>query len=399
MQKTRWIHFLNILVLSMTFLSGIEIAAAKGPQRVATKEEVRLSSLRSTLKTLFPHETIQVTKAHHTLVLSGNVSNADTANKVVRLAREFTLGREVVNLMNIKSGQQVMLRVRVGEIQRAALKEIGVNLQGARRTSSFALPFSTNGGIGNTVGHPAVAADAFATGGILYKASNGKLDLSATLDMLEQNGLFRMLAEPNLVAISGEKAQFLAGGEFPVPVAQREQVIAVEYKPFGVQIDFAPLVLAQNRIRLTVEPEVSEITMSPAQGAVQLKEFLIPAISSRRAKTTVELAPGESFMIAGLIKDDMRNTISQVPGLGEIPILSALFRSSAFQRNETELVIAVTPYLVDPVASNEIRLPTDDFHAPSVLDNVFFGALGAKSNLDLSPSQSGLEGPAGFIAE
>ena len=306
------------------------------------------SSLRRVLRSLLPGENIGVERVNKTIALTGTVSSAEVAQKAVKVAEEFA-GVGVLNFMQIKSGQQVMLRVRIGEIQRTALKRLGI----------------------------------------------GIVTPLAVLTSLEQEGVFKVLAEPNLVAMSGESAEFLAGGEFPVPIAQKGDTMSVDYKPFGIKVAFTPLVLSPNRIRLNVEPEVSELSNL---GAVSVKGMNIPSVTSRRAKTTVELAPGESFMIGGLIKDNLRNQITQLPALGDIPVLGALFRSSAFNRNETELVIAVTPYLVDPVTGADIKLPTDNFRPASTLESVFFGKLGAHNTLENPPSK-GLEGPAGFIAE
>lgn len=367
------------------------------PAFAEVRAENNLPEIKRALRSFVPDEVIGVEMVNKSVALTGNITNAEVAQKAIKIAKQFVpADATILNFMHIKTGQQVMLRVRVGEIQRSALKRIGFNLQGVRRAGDYTIPFATGGGIGQAVGSAVSDSNAFGVASVLYNSAN--LDLSATLDMLEQNDLFKMLAEPNLVAISGESASFLAGGEFPVPIAQYGDTISVDYKPFGVKVGFSPLVLSQNRIRLSVEPEVSEIS---TEGAVVIKGFSIPSVNTRRAKTTVELAPGESFMIAGLIKDDFRTTINQVPGVGDIPILSALFRSAAFQRNETELVIAVTPYLADPVVSGDIRLPTDNFQAPSVLEGVFLGALSARvgNKSTLSPTTQGLEGPVGYIAD
>ena len=199
------------------------------------------------------------------------------------------------------------------------------------------------------------------------------------------------------MALSGEKAEFLAGGEYPIPVAQQNDVVTVEYKPFGVAVDFTPYVLTENRIRIQVQPEVSEISQ---EETVQIQNIVLPSFTTRRASTTIELAPGESFMIAGLIRDTMTTNIDQIPGLSEIPILSSLFRSTSYQRNETELVLAVTPYLVDPLRSGDVKLPTDDFRPASFMENVFYGALGTIRGDVLRLSQTpSVEGPIGFMVD
>ena len=217
---------------------------------------------------------------------------------------------------------------------------------------------------------------------------------------LEQDGVFRVLAEPDLVALSGEKAEFLAGGEFPILVPQiggGAAVTTVQFKDFGVAVQFIPYVLSENRIRIAVQPEVSEINTSLS---TTVNGNSIPALNTRRAKTTVELAPGESFMIAGLLQDRLNSIISQVPGASEIPILGSLLRNTSYQRNETELVIAVTPYIVDPLKSSDVRLPTDDFRPASVMEQFFYGTLGSMSGNSYRLSQTpSVEGPLGFMTD
>ena len=313
------------------------------------------------LRSLFPKERIKVQAIGNGLALSGTVSDAATAAQIVQVAEQISGGKKVINLMQVKGGQQVMLRVRIGEVQRGAMDQLGLSAQGV-------------------VG---------AVSGLFY--SNTLYDVDTRLDFLSQNGLMKVLAEPNLTAISGEKAKFLAGGEFPITVPQKGgEVFTTEYKPFGVGVEFTPTVLANNRIRLAVEPEVSDVMKSSvSKGA--------PTFSTRRAKTTVELAPGESFMIAGLISDNLRNVSDEMPVFGDIPVLGALFRSTAFKRNETELVIAVTPYLVDPVPSQDIKFPTDNFKPASILEQYFFGALSNKPNIlgvdsSATPQPSGTHG-------
>lgn len=299
-----------------------------------------LPETRRVLKSLFPGDDIRLERVENSIVISGSASDAETAARVVQLVQQVNVGSNVINMLEVKGGQQVMLRVQIGEVQRGALKDLGLSVQGVKG----------------------------AVTSLFY--SSKMFDTSTKLDHLTRNGLMKVLAEPNLTAISGEKAKFLAGGEFPVTVPQKgEEVFTVQYKPFGVGIEFTPYVLSENRIRLEVEPEVSEVsgTTGPAK---------MPVMSTRRAKTTIELAPGESYMIAGLIRDDSRTVVDEMPALADVPVLGALFRSSAFKSNQTELVIAVTPYLVDPVRGADIKLPTDDFKPASALETYFFGSLG-----------------------
>ena len=321
---------------------------------------------------------------------------------------------DILNLLTVTSGQQVMLRVRVGEIRRTALKRLGVSLSAANVNGSTNYSGATAGNIGafngGTDGITGTAAAAAAgqgglttddTFGIISGSTGGigNFNFGARLEALENDGLLKVLAEPNLVALSGEKAEFLAGGEFPVPIAQGalNSNITIEYKPFGVAVQFIPYVLAENRIRLTVLPEVSELS---DEDSVQVSGVTIPALTTRRAKTTVELAPGESFMIAGLLRDEMSSILRQLPGINEIPILGALFRSSDYQRNESELVIAVTPYLVDPMKSSDVRLPTDGLRPPSTMEMMFYGALSSIAHGERRISQTPmLEGPIGFMLD
>jgi pilus assembly protein CpaC len=378
-----------------------------------------LPAVRRALREFLPGERIGVSMVNTRMALTGNVSGAEAAHTAIEIAEEFIAGKlsaqeaktrpaqpinangprsPILNMMKISAGQQVMLRIRIGEIQRSALKNLGVNLT-AVNSGNFGFQIGTGTGqYGNISGtNPAFgfgqfanASDSFGTIG--GSTQIGEVGLAGTINALERDGLLKVLAEPNLVALSGEEAQFLAGGEFPIPVPQQLGTTTIEYKPFGVALKFTPFVLSENRLRIQVQPEVSEI--SNERTITTTDGFIAPSIITRRASTTVELAPGESFMIAGLIRDNMSSQIDELPGVGEIPVLSALFRSTSFQRNETELVIAVTPYLVDPLKSSDVKLPTDDLRPASFMDSIFFGALsGTKGD---TPSA---EGPSGFMVD
>ena len=322
-----------------------------------TKSLGIISPVERSLKTLLPGENIGVEMVNRTIALTGMVSNAEVASHAVKIAREYLNddSRKILNLMQIRSGQQIMLKVRVGEMKRAAIQKLGLGINGV--------------------------------------ISGGQ----AVFGALEGNGDFKTLAEPTLTAISGEAAKFLAGGEFPVPVAQAGNTMSVDYKKFGVSVDFTPFVISEKRIRLNVASEVSELSNI---GAVKLRGVNIPAVSTRRADTTIELAPGESFMIAGLIKNNENASLSKVPGLGDIPILNLLFRSAEFKRNETELVIAVTPYMADPAGAKDIKLPTDGYVAPNMLEMFMLGKFrGHKKPASSGEYGSGLAGPAGFAID
>jgi pilus assembly protein CpaC len=391
-----------------------------------------LPAIRRALKNFLPDEKIGVEMVNTSVALTGQISNATAADKAVRIVQDFIResgetpapadagdkNPSILNLMQVVSGQQVMLRVRVGEINREALKNLGMDVNGVLANSGAAgLSFGSGAGLAALISPldgdpPAPGAGSFvyntdsinmpsSTNGAIFSrlSSNGRT-VGAALRALERDGLFKILAEPNLVAISGEGAEFLAGGEIPVPTVQNgggSNSVSIEYKPFGVAVKFTPFVLSENRIRMAVQPEVSEIS---TENAVVISGFSIPSISTRRAKTTVELAPGESFMIAGLIKDQMRARIDQLPGVKELPVLGALFRSTEFQRNETEMVIAVTPFIVDPLKSSDVKLPTDDFRPASQMEMFFYGALGSLSgNAQVISQSPGLEGPIGFMVD
>lgn len=312
------------------------------------------SSIKQSLRALFPNENIGVEKVNNSVALTGTISNAETAAQAVKIAGQFVPEANIVNLMKLRTGQQVMLRVRVGELKRDVLGKLGLGLQGIISA-------------GPTV-----------------------------LGSLERDQAFKTLAEPTLTAISGQSAQFLAGGEFPVPVSQ-SGTVAVDYKSFGVSVNFTPTVISEKRLRLDVASEVSELSTA---GAVTISSMKIPGIATRRANTTVELAPGESFMIAGLMRNDYHANINEVPGLGNIPILNTLFRSASFQRNESELVIAVTPYLVDPVEGQNVRLPTDNLQSPNTMDLMFTGTLGHFKNKQSENNENlKIEGPTGFMID
>lgn len=373
-----------------------------------------LPAVRKAMKQFLPNESIGVSMVNTRMALTGDVTSAASAATAMQIAEEFIYGKTsegrvarpvvydgdknpspIINLMKISAGQQVMLRIRIGEAQRSAVKNLGVSLQ-ALGTGDFPLRIGT--GIGRAV-EGGFAYNSFALSGdtsafgFLNLRTPGSTGIGGTIEALERDGLFKTLAEPNLTALSGEEAQFLAGGEFPIPVPQQLGTTTIEYKPFGVALKFTPYVLSPNRIRIQVNPEFSQISN---ENSIRTSDgFTAPSFVTRRASTTVELAPGESFMIAGLLRDDINTTINQIPGAGDIPVLGALFRSTAFQHNETELVIAVTPYLVDPARGTDIKLPSDDFRPASFMESIFFGAMsGTRGEKDPS-----LEGPSGFMTD
>jgi len=341
-------------------------------------------SLRRQFADLMPGEKIGAKISNDAIVLTGTASSAVAVDKAVQLAATYTGAPEkVVNMLSVGASQQVMLEVRFSEVNRSAAKDIGINHSWTGR--------KTEGSIGDNASQSLLATDssgspkidisglssAFGIGGLAY--SIGGVNLFSTLDALEKKGLVKTLAEPTLVALSGETASFLAGGEFPIPVVQNSggggqngnNGISIEFKPFGVSLGFTPTVLADGVISLAVTPEVSSIDPS---ASITLNGLVIPGLQTRRAKTTVELRDGQSFAIAGLLRNDFKDTVRQLPVLGSLPIIGALFRSSGFQKDQTELVMIVTPRLVKPIENvADVRLPTDRVGDPHELDLFMMG--------------------------
>jgi len=328
-----------------------------------------ISSLDEMLHLAMPDASITATPMNNLVLLTGTVASPDDAETAERLITNY-LGNDtsygVVNRLRTATPLQVMLKVKIVEVNRSMLKKIGVNLLTSDPTSGFKFGIAQGGGIFV----PAPGGSTEGTGDIIRNAigstlaASGKLfglNVISSLDLAQTDGLITTLAEPSLTALSGETASFLAGGEFPVPISQSLGSISIEYKQYGVGLAFTPIVLADGRISMRVRPEVSELSDA---GSVKLNGFLVPALTTRRAETTVELGSGQSFMIAGLLQNRNRNNIEKAPFLGDLPILGMLFRSTGYQRDETELVIIVTPYLVKPV-STQLATPADGYRAPT----------------------------------
>ncbi|WP_379547847.1 type II and III secretion system protein family protein [Qipengyuania sp. DSG2-2] len=335
-----------------------------------------ISSISQMLNLAMPGAQIaNSTLGTNTILLTGTVAAPEDAAEAERLVQAY-VGEEfnIISRLKMATPLQVNLQVRFAEVSRSLVREIGANLLSADSSGGFQFGVTTGRGpipqyspggpvgVGVTGGSEGTTI-VTGTGSGTTIAGLGKLlglDLAGTLDLAERNGLSTTLSQPNLTALSGETANFLAGGEFPIPISQGLGTTTVEYRKFGVSLAYTPTVLANGRISMRVRPEVSELS---SQGAVTLNGFQIPALTIRRAETTIELGSGQSFMIAGLMSNNAQNTIDKAPGAGDIPILGNLFRSRSFRRGETELVIVVTPYLVEPVNANDIKLPTDGFRA------------------------------------
>jgi len=326
------------------------------------------ASVGEMLNLAMPESSIQATPMNNLLLLTGTVASPQDVEEAQRLVQAYVgEGVQVVSRIRSATPLQVTLKVKIAEVSRSLVKSIGFNLFSQDFTSGF--QFGISQGSGTTGTNPFTVSGI--AGGTTLGAA-GKLfglDIIGTLDLAENDGLVTILAEPNLTALSGETASFLAGGEFPVPISQALGAVTIEYKQYGVGLAFTPIVLADGRISMRVRPEVSELSN---EGSIRLNGFNVPALTTRRAETTVELGSGQSFMIAGLLRNANTNNVDKAPFLGDLPILGALFRSTRYRRAETELVIVVTPYLVRPV-SNQLALPTDGYRVPTTGQMVLEG--------------------------
>ncbi|WP_188131547.1 type II and III secretion system protein family protein [Mesorhizobium sp. NFR06] len=315
--------------------------------------------LASTIRASVPDAKIKVGSANGRVVLSGEADDAVAADKASKIASRFSGNEEVINSVNISSSQQVQLNVRFVEINRQAGQDLG-----AKYSANFAYGIGNREVVLNPEGGDVPAAG---TGEIIGSLLSNGLSIDIAIKALEERGLARRLAEPNLIARSGQTASFLAGGEFPIPVSEDNGKISVTYKKYGVGLDFTPTVLKDGLVSLDIAPEVSSIDPS---ASIQVSSGIsIPAFIVRRARTSVDLKNGQSFMIAGLLQSQNDITTSRVPGIGRLPVLGPLFSSKSYQRRETDLVIIVTPYLVKPVdPSKKMIEPTDGTRPASPAD-------------------------------
>ncbi len=345
---------------------------------VAVGPDVEL--LNSQLRDMLPGQNVEARISNDSVVLTGTVNSAGAADKAARLAKAYA-GDKVINLISVGSSQQVMLEVRFAEVNRTSGKEFGISAFGNSAGGSFSGAFGQSASLTPGAGGIGIIKLDSITGqsGIFSQdISLGPLSLQGILNAMEAKGLARTLAQPTLIALSGERASFLAGGEFPIPVSQSggsggangTQAITVEFKTFGVSLAFTPTVLSDNTINLVVEPEVSEIDPT---ASLTLNGITIPGLRTRRVSTTLELRDGESFAIAGLLQQDTKVQISQMPLLGSLPIIGTLFRSTRYQKGETELLIVVTPRLVAPIKPSQVRLPTDRVRDPNDVETFLLG--------------------------
>lgn len=350
-----------------------------------------LNSLKAKLFEFLPNEEIEVHSAQNRLLLSGQVSNQQQMNIAMRIAETYAAGQSVdnskasgsevaaatgvINLMSIGGAQQVMLEVTVAEVQRSLVRKFDANFhffQSSGSNFSWGGASVPAGIVGAT---PIFDIPTSQDYGILGSFVDGNTLFSFALDVAKQNGVAKVLAEPNLTALSGAKAEFLAGGEFPIPVPD-EDGITIEYKEYGVGLKFIPTVLSDQKINLNLAVDVSEIANSSSltiEPSLSNATYFIPPITRRSASSTLELADGQTIGIAGLLSENVRDVSNKMPGLGEVPVLGQLFNSQEFVSGETELVILVTPRLAKPIDRNAVTLPTDAFVSPNDLQYYLLG--------------------------
>ncbi len=389
---------------------------------------------------LIPGSRIKAEILNETVILTGSVRNPSDSTRAADIASRFIVtptpeqdGRnkfKVINLLNVEAEEQVMLRVNVSEVQRTILKQFGINLGASINSGNFATSVLSNNNLPLTTAQlgslpvPGLGAAALAAGSAASCATAGVLcnynpgpnsgtygnsgvsgvidagshtRLSHALRMLERDGLIRTLAEPNLTAVSGETAKFLAGGEFPVPTSVSNGQVSISFKEFGIGVSFTPVVLSEGRINLKIETEVSELS---DQGQVTLAGFSVKGLKKRQAKSTVELPSGGTLAMAGLLSEDTRKNIDGYPGLKDLPVLGALFRSQDYQKTETELVVLVTPYVVKPTARQNLARPTDGLAPASELKSNLLGHMNRVYGKNVpTNADGGLKGDVGFIVD
>ncbi|WP_339862251.1 type II and III secretion system protein family protein [Paremcibacter congregatus] len=369
-----------------------------------------LGSLEAALSHVIPDASIQVQSYEGLLLLTGNVKSPEQAEDARRMAEDF-IGKDktIINKLQIATPVQVNLRVRIAEIGRDTKKQLGFSWENLFANGSTAIGVVQGANVVDLIPDPTGITNnlikEFAVQGrglnsLFGGFRAGNFDINFIIDALETEGVLSVLAEPNLTTLSGEPANFLAGGEYPIPSLDEGQVV-IEYKEFGISLDFTPVVLDDGRINMHIKPEVSQLT---SNGAVTIQGFNIPALSTRRAETTIELGSGQSFAIAGLLQNSVNHDLTKFPWLGDIPILGTLFRSSKYNRQETELVIIVTPYIVQPHNGGSMPMPTDGLEIPNDYDRYIKGQSFTTRKPDIAPPAQGknghtLKSAAGFILD
>lgn len=386
-----------------------ESGATLVEQTVTVRHNV--AEMNQVLRQRFPDLRLTLESSPGSLMMQGAVPDTEMVDAITRTVRSYMGEKEeLINRLAISSPTQVYLRVRVTEVSRAVTQQLGINWSALGASGNFFAGVISGSGFGNlttnysNIGAPSTRGSSGSfgigsTGGIASKGgysflggyAKGGHSLQAMLDVLDQEGMISILAEPNLTAVSGETASFLAGGEFPIPVKQDNDSTTVEFKPFGVALDFTPTVLANDRISIKVRPEISELDPN---NSIVMDGLVIPGLSVRRVETTVEMASGQSFAIGGLLQNNIRDITSQIPGLGKIPVLGKLFSSSDYQNDKSELVVIVTPYLVKPGGSGQLTSPLASLRPNTDIEYILHDKIGLDP---LKGDVPRLTGTAGFV--
>lgn len=374
-------------------------AAGRSILTLRVRVDAGVSALQDTLSRTLPGVNVKAEAVNDSILLTGTVSSPGEADRVSQIARAFVSSPEkVINMMTIEGSDQVTVRARVIEVQRSAVKQLGFDVNAILNTIGDGLSLSN-------VATFAVSGSQLGGGQLTYNdANNDGEGITGTIRAFERTGLVRILAEPNATSVSGENAEFLAGGEFPVPVGRDDRGnILIEFKPYGVRLAFRPIVLSGGRISLQLSTEVSELTTNGAftLGGTGPNALVIPALAVRRTSNTVELPSGGSLMIAGLLREDTRQNIDQLPGIGALPVLGGLFRSRDYISGETELVIIIEAYIVSPTSPNSLQTPADGLVVSGDLQTMLFGRLTERYGVPAprAGAAPGWQGPVGYVIE
>ncbi|HEV2081760.1 MAG TPA: type II and III secretion system protein family protein [Brevundimonas sp.] len=374
-------------------------AAGRSILTLRVRVDAGVSALQDTLSRTLPGVNVRAEAVNDSILLTGTVSSPGEADRVTQIARAFVSAPEkVINMMTIEGSDQVTVRARVIEVQRTAVKQLGFDVNAILNTIGDGLSLQN-------IATFAVSGSQLGGGQITYNdANNDGEGVTGTIRAFERTGLIRILAEPNATSVSGESAEFLAGGEFPVPVGRDDRGnILIEFKPYGVRLAFRPIVLSGGRISLQLSTEVSELTTNGAftLGGTGPNALVIPALAVRRTSNTVELPSGGSLMIAGLLREDTRQNIDQLPGIGSLPVLGGLFRSRDYLAGETELVIIIEAYIVSPTSPNALQTPADGLVVSGDLQTLLFGRLTEWYGVPApqAGASAGWQGPVGYVIE
>lgn len=373
----------NLVLFSRT---GRELASFNLRVEPDTSDLVRF------IQKYIPGSNIQAQSLNGNIILSGTAASTADAQRAADLAARYAGtdvdAKDILNMVTVEGEDQVHLRVTVAEVDRSVIKQLGVALNGSIAIGNVGIGFANDASF---TANPSIANQTTAISGIFR---SGSTSIGADVKALQREGIARILSEPTLTAISGENASFLAGGEFPIPISSSDGEVTVEFKKFGVGLDFTPVVMSGGRISLRVKTEVSELS---SEGAVDIGTLAIPALKVRRAESTLELPSGGTLVMAGLLQETYNQTVNGVPGLMKLPVLGSLFKSRDFLRKQTELVVFVTPYIVNPVAAAKIQRPDQNLAPADDSETIFLNRLNKVYRAGGNAGQGQYHGQVGFI--